>query len=119
MSLTAYQRARSIAETPRAMEHRLMSQITGEMIAAQDAGLQHGALMPALHRNREVWNTFSNMCAAADNQLPIELRANIISLALWVERYTGQVVRGQAPIADLISVNRALIEGLAPENAAA
>ncbi|MBB5685241.1 flagellar biosynthesis regulator FlaF [Sphingobium boeckii] len=116
MSLNAYQRARAIAETPRAMEYRLMSQITGDMIDAHDAGLQHAALMPALHRNREVWSTFSNLCASPDNQLPAELRARIISIALWVERHTGQVVRGQASIEDLISVNRTLIEGLAPEN---
>lgn len=119
MSLNAYQRARAVAETPRAMEYRLMSQITGEMIAARDAGLQYGALMPALHRNREVWSTFSSLCAAPDNQLPAQLRASIISIALWVERHTGQVVRGLESIEDLISVNRALIEGLAHENTAA
>ena len=116
MSLNAYQRARAIAETPRAREYRLMSQITGEMIAARDAGLTGAALMPALHRNREVWSTFSMLCAAPDNQLPDQLRAGIISIALWVERYTSDVIRGRDTIEELISVNRTVIEGMAPEN---
>lgn len=119
MSLNAYRRAQSIAETPRATEYRLMSQITGEMINARDAGLSGAALMPALHRNREAWTTFSAVCAAPGNQLPDALRAGIISLALWVERYTSDVVAGHDSIDDLIAVNRALIDGLANENLAA
>ncbi len=119
MSLDAYRRARAIAETPRAMEYRLMGQITGEMIEARDAGLSGAALMPALHRNREVWSTFSALCGAPGNQLPDGLRAGIISIALWVERYTSDVVRGRDSIDDLILVNRAIMDGLAPENIAA
>lgn len=116
MSLDAYRRVRSIAETPRAQEYRLMSQITGEMIRARDSGLQGAALIQALHRNREVWSTFSSMCAAPGNALPSELRAGIISIALWVERFTSEVVRGRDSIDELIAVNRSIIEGLANEN---
>lgn len=116
MSIDAYRRVRSIAETPRAQEYRLMSQITGEMIEARDAGLTGAALMPALHRNREVWGAFSTDCASAGNQLPDQLRAGIISLALWVERFTTEVVRGRESIDELITVNRAIIDGLASEN---
>ena len=53
MTLTAYQNARSRAETPRAAEFRLMSQITGEMMDAETAGLKGAMLMQPLHRNRE------------------------------------------------------------------
>jgi flagellar protein FlaF len=116
MSLNAYRRAQEIGASPRATEYRLMSQITAEMIAARDNGLKGGQLMPALHRNRRAWGTFSAVCAAPDNQLPDDLRARIISLALWVDRHTTDVVRGTESIDDLISVNRAIIEGLASEN---
>ena len=43
MSLNAYQRARTIAETPRHTECRLIREITGELIAARDAGVTGGA----------------------------------------------------------------------------
>ena len=116
MSLDVYRRVRTIAETPRAAEYRLMSEITGDMINARDAGLTGAALMPALHRNREVWSTFSTLCASPGNKLPDTLRASIISIALWVERFTTEVVTGRDSIDELITVNRAIIEGLAQEN---
>jgi len=119
MSLDAYRRVQTIASSPRATEYRLMSQITGEMINARDAGLSGGALAPALHRNRNVWGVFASFCADSGNQLPPELRANIISLSLWVDRYTSEVLRGKADIDDLIDINRTIIDGLAMEKAAA
>lgn len=112
MSLTAYHRARNIIETPRQAERRLMCEITGEMIHARDAGHRRGALMPTLHRNREVWNTFSAVCGAAGNELPATVRASIISLALWVDHFTSDVVAGRESIDDLIAVNRDIIDGL-------
>lgn len=116
MSVNAYRRAQEIAATPRGTEYRLMSQITAELIAARDAGLSGIALMPALHHNRQAWSTFATVCAAPENQLPEALRARIISIALWVERYTSDVVRNRESIEALIVVNRAIIEGLSNEN---
>lgn len=116
MSLNAYQRTRSIVDSPRATEHRLMSQVTGEMMTLRDAGATGAALLPALHRNREVWGTFSAACAAPGNGLPDGLRAGIISIALWVDRFTSDVVAGRDSIDELIDVNRSIIEGLVGEN---
>ena len=101
MSLNAYRSAISRAEHPRATEHRLLGQITGEMMAAKSAGHSGAALMPALHRNREVWTAFATDCGARGNGLPDGLRAGIISLALWVERYTSQVIAGRESIDEL------------------
>ena len=119
MSLNAYQRARTMVESPRGAEYRLMSQITGDMMVARDAGLSGAALMPILHRNREVWNAFANACAMAGNQLPDALRASIVSVGLWVERFTSDVVAGRDSIEELITVNRSIIDGLKGQGAPA
>ncbi|MBR0550968.1 flagellar biosynthesis regulator FlaF [Stakelama marina] len=113
MSLSAYQSVRRFAEAPRTTEHRLMGQITGEMIVARDAGHTGAALASALHRNREMWNVFSADCASTGNGLPDQLRASIVSLALWVDRFTSDVIAGREPVDDLIEVNRSIMEGLA------
>lgn len=112
MSLNAYQQARSYSETPRTLEYRLISEITSNMVRARDAGLAGAALMPALHRNRELWTTFSALCGNDGNQLPMETRAGIMSLALWVERHTTDVIKGRETVDDLIGVNRSIMEGL-------
>ncbi|WP_029728721.1 flagellar biosynthesis regulator FlaF [Sphingomonas sp. UNC305MFCol5.2] len=119
MTLTAYQTARSRAETPRSAEFRLMSEITGEMMDAETAGLKGAMLMQSLHRNREMWSAFATDCGATGNGLPRELRAQIISLGLWVERFTSDVVAGREPIGELISLNRTIMEGLRGQRLAA
>lgn len=115
MSFTAYARARAFAEMPRASEARLLSQITGELIRARDAELRGAGLMTILHRNREAWGIFTATCATSGNGLPETLRAQIISLGLWVDRHTSLVMRGIATLDDLIAVNRAIIEGLSSD----
>jgi flagellar protein FlaF len=112
MSLNAYHKARAITERPRAVEHRLMTEITQEMMGAQRAGMQAGQLMPSLHRNREVWSAFSAACGAQGNLLPNDLRAKMISLAIWVDRYTTEVICGRDSIDSLIEVNLCVIKGL-------
>ena len=113
MSLAAYQSARRLSEAPRDTEHRLMGQITGEMIVARDAKKERAELVGPLHRNREMWNIFSADCTSPGNELPGELRASIISIALWVDRFSSEVIAGREQIDDLIEVNRTVMEGLA------
>ncbi len=112
MSLSAYQRVRTLTETPRAMECRLIREITGDMIGARDAGVTGIPLAPVLFRNREMWAAFGTACGARGNMLPDALRASIVSLSLWVERYTSDVIAGRDEIEPLIDVNRQVLEGL-------
>ncbi len=112
MTLSAYQAARARAETPRSAELRLLGEITGQMMDAEERGLKGALLMPPLHRNREVWNAFHNDCNDPNNGLPRELRAQIVSIALWVDRFTSDVIAGRERIRELIDVNRAIMEGL-------
>lgn len=119
MTINAYQAARSRAETPRSTEYRLMSEITGEMMDAETSGMKGAMLMHPLHRNREMWSAFATDCGATGNGLPRELRAQIISLGLWVERFTSDVVAGREPIGELISLNRTIMDGLRGEVRAA
>jgi len=112
MSLAAYQRAHRAAEHPRAMEGRLLAEISREIEQAWNAGERGARLMPALHRNREMWSTFAAACGGSANGLPPELRAGIISLSLWVDRHTSAIMAGREVVAPLLEVNRMLMDGL-------
>jgi len=112
MSLSAYQRARTLVETPRATEQRLIREVTAALIEARDQGYRGGRLMDALHWNREMWDAFASACGAPGNGLPDTLRASIISIALWVNRHASEVVKGRESIDELIEVNRSLLDGL-------
>jgi flagellar protein FlaF len=68
----------------------------------------------ALDWNRRVWSALAVDCASEQNALPQPLRAQIISISLWVGRHTSAVMRREAEIDPLIDVNRAIMQGLAP-----
>lgn len=112
MSLVSYRKVQAAACTPRSHERRLVAEITGEMIACWAAGQRGAQLMPVLHRNREMWTVFSSACGAQGNELPAEVRASIISLALWVDRFTSAVIARQKEITALVEVNQDMLEGL-------
>jgi flagellar biosynthesis activator protein FlaF len=112
LGVSAYRRTIVSTESPRAVEHRLLGQVTGALITAMHTGQSGSALVDTLHWNREMWSTFSATCAGSDNRLPPALRASIISLALWVDRHTSEVIAGKASVEDLIEVNRMIMDGL-------
>jgi flagellar protein FlaF len=118
MSLRAYQQATARAESPREAEYRLFGQVTRALIEA--AKLDPSDLrgrVDALDWNRRMWSALGADCAAPDNQLPEALRAQFISLSIWVSKHTSAVIRREEDIEPLIDVNRIIMQGLAPMGA--
>ena len=112
MTLRAYQKAQAAAENPRSTEHRLFGQVTGALIDAQRAGLTGARLADAIDWNRRMWSALALDCMDEGNQLSQELRAQIISLSLFVGKYSSQVIQQGASIEPLIDINRTIMEGL-------
>jgi flagellar protein FlaF len=119
MSLQAYQRVAAQAETSRETEYRLFGQVTRALMeAAQlDVGDFRGRI-DALDWNRRLWSTLATDCADPDNALPNPVRAQIISISIWVARHTSAVMRREETIEPLIDVNRAIMQGLQGQKAA-
>lgn len=113
MSIQAYQRAATQADSPRELEYRAFGQVTAALVKCQDEGASNKAtLLEALSANRRLWNMLSADCALPENKLPTGLRASIISLAIWVGKYTSEILRDGAEIGPLIEINRSMMEGL-------
>jgi flagellar biosynthesis activator protein FlaF len=112
MGLEAYRRAQRTSDTPRQSEYRLFAQVTAALIKARDEKMTLVPLIDALDWNRRMWSTLSSDCAAPGNSLPNELRAQIVSLGLWVNRYSSDVATKGASLDPLIDVNKSIMEGL-------
>jgi flagellar protein FlaF len=120
MSLQAYQKAATWAESPRQMEYRLFAQVTLALMEAAKADpTDIPARIDVLDWNRRVWSALSEDCSSPGNALPASLRASIISLSIWVTRHTSAVIRRQEQIEPLIEINRMIMQGLAPAPASA
>jgi flagellar biosynthesis activator protein FlaF len=113
MSIKAYQRVATQAETPRDLEYRAFGQVTAGLVRLKEENVGLSGVAEALDANRRLWNLLSADCSLPENQLPLQLRAQIISLALWVARYSSEVLRNGADIEPLVEVNKSMMEGLA------
>jgi len=119
MSLQAYQKTQRQSETPRDAEYRLFGQVTHALIEAEKANrTDFHRIADALDWNRRLWSTLATDCASEGNQLPRNVRAQIISLSIWVSRFSSEVMQSRASLAPLIEVNRAIMQGLAAKSAA-
>lgn len=115
MSLQAYQTAITRNEDPRQTEYRLLAQVTRALMAAERADKSDmQTRITALDHNRQVWTVFANDCSGEGNGLSPALRAQIISLSLWVGRHTSLVIRNKEDIGPLIEINRIIMQGLMP-----
>jgi flagellar biosynthesis activator protein FlaF len=112
MTLKAYHNTQRVTEDPRATEYRLFGQVTGALIDAQKRGIAGGPLAEALDWNRTLWRTLAADCMDDRNTLTEDVRAKIVSLSLWVSKYSRRVTRDKAPIDPLIEINRTIMQGL-------
>jgi flagellar protein FlaF len=119
MSIQAYQRASAQGDSPREAEYRVFAAVTAGLLQAKERGRAHlPALAEALDKNRRLWSTLAQDCADPQNALPHKLRAQIISLAMWVSRHSSAVLQAGEDLDALIDVNRTIMQGLAPQMAA-
>lgn len=124
----AYKRTLAETESPRQIERRVMSRLTGELERYQSQfdgapdpaarlTLLADGLSQAIWENQRLWQGFVVDLSDPENALPASLRAAMISIGLWVERHSQLALRGAAGIGALIEVNRNIIRGLAGETA--
>lgn len=115
MSIQAYQNAARKTETPRQTEFRAFAAATRGLIdAASLPATEVGRRAEALSTNRRLWSLLASDCAAEGNALPQGLRAQIISLSMFVDRHSSAIMRQGASFDVLIEINRSIMQGLAP-----
>src|SRR5438270_8655571 len=86
MSISAYRRRQEMAETARELERRAFWIVTGKLVGAKAKG--GTPLSDACYLNYQLWSTLQADLAWPENALPAELKARLLSLSIWVQRYT-------------------------------
>lgn len=123
---SAYQKTANQTESQRHREYRLLGQVTAALIdcqplfatAAKDPA-KMAKVVDAVTWNKKVWDLFIHDSGVATNPLPKELRADIVSLGIWVNKETVTILdNNDGDIGALIAVNRAILRGLSPSSQA-
>lgn len=92
----------------KALEHAI---VLLEAAAASGAGSREA--LEALGYVRQLWTVFIEDLARTENDLPQPLRADLISIGLWVMREAENLRLGKTQsFTDLIEVSRSICEGL-------
>jgi flagellar protein FlaF len=116
MALQAYQTTSARTESPRELEYRLFGFVTGELMRVKAEGRENlQKFAEAVDRNRRMWSAFAVDCSGEGNELPKDLRATIMSLSMWVSRYSSEVIQDGADIEALIEINKSVMQGLSPQ----
>ena len=123
MSIAAYKRTIRESESPRQIERRVFVRLTGDLeknSQAYDSSVERSdrvdmlaqGLRTNLSDNLKLWSTIKHDLSQPENALPSQLKAGLISLALYVERQTAEILGGGGQLNTLVQINQSLISGL-------
>ena len=100
------------------IEFALFQQITHNLEKVAPAARPAPAVWAgAIDRNLQLWTVLASDLLLPENSLPVETKQGLLNLALFVRRHSMQVLSGEADLADLIEVNRTIMDGIAPAGA--
>ncbi|MHA6327034.1 flagellar biosynthesis regulator FlaF [Roseivivax sp. CAU 1753] len=122
MSITAYKQNILESESPRNIERRIIATVNSELeVLAEKFDLAPskerqailaGGLRGLLVENQKLWQRLRADLASEGNQLPPPLRAQLISISLWVDQRTSAVLGGNAGVDGLCAINKHIVAGL-------
>lgn len=112
--IQAYQRSQKANLTPREVEAMAFTKAAVMMEEAKNAETGKEAFSQALRYNHLLWTIIQADITEPANSLPPDLKANIMSLSIFVDKQTNKALRSRDPseLNILISINRNLAAGL-------
>jgi flagellar biosynthesis activator protein FlaF len=94
-------------------ERQLLTRSIDLLVAAQAAGPGSMEAIEAIHFLNRVWSSLIEDLGSPENALPKELRANIISIGLWLLREAEDLRQGRSDNFDgLIEVSQIIRDGI-------
>lgn len=94
-------------------ERQLLTHSIDLLTAAKEAGPQSMKAIEAIHFMNRVWVAFVEDLGSPDNALPKELRANLISIGLWLLREGEEIRQGRSDNFDgLVEISQIIRDGL-------
>jgi len=101
------------AESARDLERRAVGRAVELLTAAKQKGRQSREAIEAIYYVRRLWTYLIEDLGKAENDLPETLRADLISIGLWVMREAEAIRRETSDNFDgLIEINSIIREGL-------
>ncbi len=102
----------SVADA-RDRERQLLTRSIDLLVAARDERDKPIKMVEALHFLNRIWTAFLQDLGSAENELPGELRASLISIGMWLLREAEEIRQGRSQNIDgLIEVSEIIRDGI-------
>lgn len=112
----AYASAAKSAESPRGREGQLLIKAANKLKNIHDnfENASREDMNEALTYNRKLWTIFSTSVSSAENPLPLPIKNNIASLAVFIFKHQLSFMAKPEPskLESLININRDIASGL-------
>lgn len=94
-------------------ERQLLTRSIDLLVLASEKGSGSAESNQAIYFLSRVWTTFIEDLGNEDNELPVELRANLISIGLWLLREAEEIRLGRSEnFEGLIEVSQIIRDGI-------
>lgn len=110
---SGYASAAAPIRTERGSEYAIFAQVTHRLKDIDETDkTAFPRVAEAVTDNQRLWGTLAEDLMLETNALPVNLRAQLISLAEFSRRHGMQVLSGKAKLQPLIDINTAIMRGL-------
>lgn len=94
-------------------ERQLLTRSIDMLTAAATAGTRSAEAVEALHFTNRLWTTLLDDLGSSENGLPKELRANLLSIGMWLLREAEEIRQGRTESFEgLIEVSQIIRDGI-------
>ena len=111
----AYKSQNNETLSPRAIEYRVFAQITFRLENAFDNN-DSIEITKALGDNLLLWNALAADVMTETNELPDNLRAQIVYLSKYMHHHTKMIRNDEGDATAIIDINKMMMEGLSQTN---
>lgn len=101
----------NVVRSARGTEYTAFSHVT-HMLRQASASGDSRIRIEAVSKNNQLWSTLADDLASEGNMLPNEIRASLLSLAIFSLRHGHAVLVRKATVDALIDVNMSIMKGL-------
>jgi flagellar protein FlaF len=113
----AYKKVERMTNPPRKNEARVLTEGALKLKQCQDhwdSKDRRTLLKHALQYNRRIWSIFQTELLKAENPLPMELRKNLLSLSVFIDKQILQATAHPSPevLDPIININMGIAAGL-------
>jgi len=113
LALSAYGDIATPARSERDIEYQAFARVTRDLDAVSGREKENFAkTVDALYLNRRLWTILAADLAHDNNGLEDKMKAQLVSLSIFVIKYSSTALRERTPVKPLIEINKTIMRGL-------